>query len=170
MARRQIVTRVGRGVRRRTHWVEVNGATSVSTSIAVQLFTTAVGHEGETVVRVRGLGVATLETGNVASAGFFGAFGMAIVTTAASTIGVTAIPTPLTEAGWDGWLLHRYFEIERTGPGGGGAGEIDRLILDSKAMRKANEDESLVGVFEVILSGTAIMNFQVRARVLSMIG
>jgi len=155
--------------RRRTHWIGVNGALSTAASTSVLLFTSQVGHEGETIVRVRGLLTVGLETAASAFDGYFGAFGMAIVTSAAAAAGVGSLPTPITEEGWDGWLLHRYFAIERT-LGAGSPGEYDRLQLDSKAMRKANEDEALVGVVELLKNGTSIANVQVRARVLSMIG
>jgi len=168
MARRTVVSR-GRGVRRRTHWVEALGAVADLTATgSTLLFTSAVGHEGETIVRVRGLFTAVLEVAGVGD-GFFGAFGMAIVTTAAATAGVASIPTPLTEGGWDGWLLHRYFDVARSVQAGG-PGEYTRLELDSKAMRKANEDESLVGVLEIAENGVAQMSAQVRVRILSMIG
>ena len=172
MARRQVVVR-GRGTRRKTHWTEASGAISLSAAGATLLFTTQAGHEGETVARVRGLLHAELDTANSVADGFFGAFGMAIVTSAAAAAGVASIPTPLTEAGWDGWFLHRYFSVIRGGAGVAGTAEgagSHRLELDSKAMRKANEDEAIVGVLEVTETGIATMSAQVRVRILSMIG
>ncbi len=93
---------------------------------------------------------------------------MGVVTLAASTAGVVSIPTPITEASWDGWLLHRYFGVEKvTGDAGGG---FMALELDSKAMRKGNEDEVLAGVLDVVETGVAVANVQVRVRALTMIG
>ncbi len=159
----------GRAARRKTHWVSVSGAASLSVTGPFLLFTAAIGHEGETIVRVRGLLEVLLTAATAAGDGFSGAFGIAIVTTAAATAGVGSIPTPVTEAGWDGWLLHRFLGIHRTMEVGG-PGPHMLLELDSKAMRKANEDESLVGVLDVIEDGTAVMDVIVQARVLSMIG
>ena len=169
MARR-IVTRGVRGVRRRTHWsASLVTPVSVSTSGSLLLFTSPVGHEGETLIRVRGLLSVALQTASAVADGYVGSFGMAIVTTAAATAGVASIPTPSTEAAWDGWLLHRFFDCRRT-LGAGSPGEFSRLELDSKAMRKANEDESLVGVIEFTETGTATMLIVASIRFLSMVG
>jgi len=156
--------------RRRTHWSEGSGAEAARGATgSIILFSLPSGHEGETVVRVRGLLALVLTTATGVGDGYFGAFGMAIVTTAAATAGVGSIPTPLTEAGWDGWLLHRYFDVAKS-VGDGGPGEYARLELDSKAMRKVNEDESIVGVAEYAENGTAVIDTQVRCRILSMFG
>ena len=121
------------------------------------------------MIRTRGLLLATLESFTAVGDGFFGAIGLGIVTTAAATAGVASIPTPITEAGWDGWLLHRYVAVESS-IGAGSPGEVHRLDLDSKAMRKVNEDESIVMVWEGTENGTAVINVQCRVRVLSMVG
>jgi len=165
--------RFARSTRRKTHWTEANGAAAITATGSNLLFSQGVGHEGETIARVRGLATLSLLTAAANGDGFFGAFGMAIVTAAAAAIGVTAIPTPLTEAGWDGWLLHQYLSVERITAGsdiGEGWSEYDRRVLDSKAMRKANEDEVLIGVWEGAETGISTGAIQVRVRVLSMIG
>jgi len=170
MARRAVT----RGARRRTHWTEIRSAsTALSASTSVLLAVAVVGHEGETLARTRGIFSATLEAYTSAGDGFLGAFGMAIVSTAAATAGIGSIPTPLTEAGWDGWFVHRYFDIRGTIVAGSAAGanaNLVRLDIDSKAMRKANEDESIVMVVEVIESGTATLTVVAACRVLSMVG
>ena len=158
-----------RGPRRRTHWVEASGALTRTATGASILTTATVGHEGETIVRVRGLATVSLISATSAGDGYFGAIGIAIVTAAAAATGAGAIPTPITEAGWDGWLLHRYLSAEKT-LGAGSPGEFDRAILDSKAMRKASEDENLVIVEEFTETGTAVIAIQVRVRILSMAG
>ncbi len=158
-----------RGVRRRTHWTEFSGAEAARGATgSIILFSGAAAHEGETVVRVRGLLTLALLTASAVGDGFFGAFGMAVVSTASVTAGVGSIPTPITEASWDGWLLHRFFNVSSVL--GGGQGAYENIILDSKAMRKASEDETIVGVAEYVESGTATIDTQVRVRVLSMTG
>jgi len=158
-----------RGARRRTHWTELRAVPAdFSATGSTLIASAAAGHEGETIVRTRGLVSAVLTAASSSGDGFFGAFGMAIVTVAAATIGITAIPTPLAEAGWDGWFVHRYFDC-RSGLASGS----DRLVnleLDSKAMRKANEDEQIVMVLEVIESGTAVMRLGAAVRILSQVG
>ncbi len=161
--------RFRRGPKRRTHWTELAGASNIVSSGSTLLASQAAGHEGETLVRTRGLFMATLLTASAAGDGFFGAIGIAKVTTAAATAGVGSMPTPITEAGWDGWLLHRYFGVAQALVNQGG-GAIHRLELDSKAMRKVNDDESIVMIAEFIETGTASVDVTGRVRILSMVG
>jgi len=154
--------------RRRTHWTDIAGAATIVSSGSSLLATSVASHEGETIVRIRGL--VTL-VGSIFTAdgdGFFGAFGVGVVTTAAATAGVTSIPTPITEGGWDGWMLHNYLAIERGETGVSDGAGFHRVVLDSKAMRKLNEDESLVFVWEGTETGTVTAAIQFRARILSM--
>ena len=150
--------------------MEMSGAAALGSGGPVLLASAGVGHEGETLARVRGLATLSLKTSNAIGDGLFGAIGMAIVTTAAATAGVGSIPTPITEAGWDGWLLHQYLAVEEAIVAGQAVGAFDRRVLDSKAMRKANEDESIILVWDGAVTGTMSAAVQVRVRVLSMIG
>ena len=168
MANRSVV-RGSRAARRRTHWTASNTAVTLTATGSTLLITSQTGHEGETLARVRGLLSVVLESAAGIGDGFFGALGMAIVTSAAAAAGVASIPTPLTEQGWDGWLLHRYFAVHR-GLADGGASPHLQLELDSKAMRKTSEDEALVSVLEVAETGTAQCSVFLGQRVLSMIG
>ena len=72
--------------------------------------------------------------------GFHGAFGVGLVTSAAAAAGVGSIPTPVTEQGWDGWILHQYFHVHRGAAAFGDNAGVARFILDSKAMRKASTE------------------------------
>ncbi len=158
-----------RAPRRRTHWSELASTTfDISAGGAVLMGSSIVRHEGETLVRTRGIISVTLLTAASVGDGFIGAFGMVLVTTAAATAGVGSIPTPFTEAAWDGWFVHRYFDV-RSGLAADGSGQV-RLEIDSKAMRKANEDESIVLVSETVETGTATAKFTGRIRLLSMAG
>ena len=158
-----------RAVKRRTHWSEMFGEATFTASGPKLLASSLVGHEGETLVRARGIGSLNLLTASAVGDGYVGAIGVAKVTTAAVTAGVGSIPTPVTEASWDGWLLHRFFNCRRS-LGVGGPGEHVLMELDSKAMRKVNEDESIVVVAEGTLIGTSTATVSVRLRFLSMVG
>ena len=158
------------GPKRRTHWTELRSALVTVTDPGVTLLASVpVGHEGETLVRTRGLFVARLTAAASVGDGYFGAFGMCLVTSAAAAQGSAAVPTPLTEAGWDGWFVHRYFDVHST-TGAGGSSEIERVEIDSKAMRKANEDETLIMVVELLEDGVATVAFKAATRILSMVG
>ncbi len=148
----------------------MSGAVNLTASATSILASAAGGHEGETLVRVRGLCQAVLESAVGLGDGYFGAIGMGVFTTAAITAGTASIPTPLTEAGWDGWFLHQYFSCHSGDAAVANGSGQQHLILDSKAMRKVNEDESVGLIVEVAETGTAVIDVLARVRILSMAG
>ena len=88
-------------------------------------------------------------------------FGIAVVSDQANAIGVTAVPTPITDQGSDlfySWtpLLASFAFI--TGAGFDAQFQTN-YVVDSKAMRKVNEGQDMVQVVEgefVLGSGTTI--------------
>jgi len=159
-----------RGSKRRTHWTGAAGIASISATGSTILAINQVGHEGETLVRVRGLAAMILKTVSATGDGFTGAFGIAKVTSAAAAAGVGSIPTPITEVGWDGWLWHSFFTVLGGLSGGADGAGFQRIVIDSKAMRKMNEDEAIVLVSEQIEVGTATATITMDVRMLSMVG
>jgi len=79
-----------------------------------------------------------------------GAVGVAVVNDVAAAAGVSAIPTPVTEAESDLWFVHKYmFNEFLFGTGVGihdGAGRI--YEIDSRGMRKVNDDQDVIVVAE----------------------
>ncbi len=81
-----------------------------------------------------------------------GAIGSCVVSDQASAIGVTAVPTPITDHDSDLFMMHGYFAgdqssiVDRTIPAA-------RKSFDSKAMRKVNEDEDFILVAELDSTG-----------------
>ncbi len=80
------------------------------------------------------------------------AVGMCVVSDQAAAIGVTAVPTPVTDLASDLWYLHQITFgtfvfasavgfVERAGP------ESNQHV-DSKAMRKVNDDQDVLLVAE----------------------
>ena len=97
-----------------------------------------------TVIRIRGLFSITLQIATSLGDGFFGAVGIAMVQTPAFTAGIASLPTPVTEANSDAWLWHSYFDVRRAiDPGSNGSG-FQRIVVDSKAMRKAEGFENTI--------------------------
>jgi len=123
-----------------------------------------------TIVRIRGQFAAYMNSASVAGSGFKGAVGIGITTTAAFTIGATAIPGPLTELDWDGWMYHRIFDVRTItatlADGVNAVGVVDRFEIDSKAMRKFDEDMTLFGMIEVTEQTSAQLEFQADTRLL----
>jgi len=72
-------------------------------------------------------------------------------------VGVTAVPDPIADMDWDGWMYHRFFDVH------GAAGTFDatepqasiQFEVDSKAMRKIPLNETLVAVLEVVEQGAS---------------
>ena len=78
-----------------------------------------------------------------------GGFGVAVVSDQAVGIGVTAIPTPLTDLGSDLWLAHQVLLGNFIGTGNSDTESANRYVVDSKAMRKVNGDQDVVIVTEM---------------------
>jgi len=77
-----------------------------------------------------------------------GAWGIAVVSDQAVAIGVTAVPTPITDMGSNLWLLHQlYMAGDTSAP----RGEV--YETDSKAMRKVEIGQDLVVVVELSAAG-----------------
>ncbi len=75
------------------------------------------------------------------------AMGIAVVSDQASAVGITAVPTPVTEAGSNLWLLHQFIFADESNLTDRTRGETHTQV-DSKAMRKVEVGEDLVVVVE----------------------
>ena len=169
MARRSGFTHRSRSYRPSPDW----GA-GVGSSSPVQVSTSSNGFLGAAVVptigeitlrRTRGLFVANLISATSAGDGFFGAVGIGLVTAAAFAAGISSVPTPITEAGWDGWVWHSFIEVHK-GRADQGAMESQRIEIDSKAMRKFDQDMVLFAAFEVTEIATAVADLFLDSRML----
>ncbi len=140
-----------RGPRRATDWLSNSAETDRSTlgaATAVLDQTFAFG-EPATVVRTRGtLWVASDQA--AANESPFGALGFAIVTDQAAGVGVTALPTPTTEAFSDEWFvwLPWFADARFSSAVGVGFRTFYEYKFDSKAMRKVDADTTAVVVIE----------------------
>jgi len=168
--------RTGGSSRRKTEW----GAGPFSTETAVTVagtFLWSTGFEalatGITIVRIRGgwsfrlTSIATVDDGFEHIG-----VGIGIVSADAFAVGVTAIPGPITDIGWPGWIYHEIvtgFHGNSTTESWGNAGStFHRGVIDTKAMRKIGVNETIVGVFEVgVESGTVVAEFAARTRMLT---
>ena len=121
--------------------------------------------DAETIIRTRGL--LTVRTDQVSALEDpFGAVGMCVVSDQAVAIGVTAIPTPYTDAESDLWLFHSFWAAPITLATGAAFANVSTQIhLESKAMRRINEDQTLCLVVENG-SGTFGCSYRLDARIL----
>jgi len=175
-ARRGSFPRTGGSSRRRTDWSggPRTGAALTATAAGNNLVSTGsqVLSEGMTLIRFRGEFVAWLESVGSVGDGFSRwAVGVCNVTENAFGIGVTAVPDPVVDAAWDGWLYHRNLgpiiglsvtESENTGP----LSQV-RMEVDSKAMRKQrNTDFTIACVSFQDEVGVATVAFGFQSRIL----
>jgi len=157
--------------RRRTSWNLGPGQTGVTTVSAagIQTFDSSPEFEdGETIVRIRGSLSCYLNTITAARDGYHFAFGIALFTEQALVAGITALQRPISDAGWEGWMYHRFFDVH--GPAGAEVTSDASMIvnheIDSKAMRKAGSEMFLVAIMELFEVGTAVANFNFQSRIL----
>ncbi len=139
-----------RGPKRLVNWVgpAQQGFVSVSTGNAVIVASfdaEANGMKRPTVVRTRGQIAVAPVVGVTADVDIIGAVGACIVTDNAFGIGISAIPFPFDDAGWEGWFMWRSFSM-RFEANAALTAHINQIEfeIDSKGMRKINSDETLV--------------------------
>ncbi len=154
-------------VRRATQWLasaDIGSAKALANDAAVldQSFTS---DQPFTIVRTRGsIWISTDQS--AAGESPFGALGFAVVSDQAAAIGVTAIPTPQTDMASDLFFVHALFAqsfLFATASGFESTG-FERTDFDSKAMRKVNENETIVvGVENAAAVG---MNYILQFRML----
>ena len=133
--------------RRRNSWGFGPGDSATlftsSASTAVGFIGSGIGPtiDGLTIARTRGSFQAWLTQAGL-SEGYSGAIGIGVVPQAAFVAGIASVPTPLTELDWDGWLFHRFFQLHTpVAADFTTEGTMIRFEVDSKAMRKLNEDQ-----------------------------
>ena len=110
---------------------------------------------GSPLTTVRNHGQLSVESDqSVAGETVQGAIGLAIVSEPAAAAGIGSIPTPITESDWDGWLMWMPFShtmqfVQQDATGVQIVQPSNSIFnYDSKAMRKIQDQESLVFVIE----------------------
>jgi len=155
-ARRSGLVYRGGGSRRQTQWISITGTSTQlanpSTAVFIlSLNATALGFRPFTVVRARG--TMHLRSDQEAASEQQGvALGFCVISDQASAIGVTAIPTPVTDQFSDLWFVYESLFASH------GAGTVDSQRgtwkdYDSKAMRKVEEGQDVAIVVESELTG-----------------
>jgi len=165
----------GRSPRRQTGWeVGPGGSTAESFSISSAQILGAgltANVDGLTIVRIRGSLQAYLLSVDAAGAGFHFGMGIGVVSADAFGVGVSAVPDPIADADWDGWMYHRFFDLhsfsatisQNFGPSGLAAIQFE---VDTKAMRKIGTNDVLMAVLESVEAGSATANVHFDSRVL----
>ena len=160
--------------KRMTAWAigpQDSGSTLAATG--ARIWTTGVQLVNEpkaTIVRVRGIFHVVCDTVAAGNDGYIGAIGLGLVSTPAFAAGIASVPTPLTEMAWDGWLYHSFFDVRgitaTIADGVNGPTCTQTIEIDSKAMRIMGEQQTLIGVIDVVETGTSTMSYTADTRVL----
>ena len=126
--------------------------------------------DGLTLVRTRGELLVQLLTSDGAggAGGFRWAAGICIVTENAAGVGVTAVPSPITDLGWDGWLWHQLgnVRVQETTLLGQQLAATVRVPIDSKAMRKMRSLDFIIAAFQVVEVGVSTIEAHLETRML----
>ena len=157
-----------RGPRRKSSWaLGPQGFTPAMVASQVVLMAgTQLNVEAATLVRSRGEFLANLLSSGANGDGYRCAVGLCVVTENAFNAGVTAVPAPLADLGWDGWYWHREFHLFSQGStvNTGAEGNTVRFEIDSKAMRKMKATDFTIAVLEVVETGVATMDARIAVR------
>ena len=155
---------VQRAQKRKSTWLFVGLSQSIlpsvgSAAVVASLNAAALALRPFTVVRSR-LYAHIDSDQQAAGENYTGAVGIAVVSDQALAIGITAVPTPVTDAGSDLWFLHQWMigALTFSSAVGLDANAGVGMNIDSKAMRKVDVGQDLIVVVERgdILGGAAI--------------
>ncbi len=153
-----------RSGRRQSLWLDIvttettlAGAPSVA--LLNSLSAAALALRPFTIVRTRGT-LLVLSDQSGASESYGAALGFAVVSLQASNIGVSAVPTPVTDKGSDlFFVFENLFDRFQFGDNTGEQSNSGRMIqYDSKAMRKVNDDQDIVVTIENEINGAIVIH------------
>jgi len=153
MARRFHRAGAVRSQRRETVWIGLSPLVDTASAASVlvsSLSATALALRPFTIVRTH-IELMFDTDQAAASENQLGAIGLAVINAPAVVIGITAMPTPVTDLGSDLFFVHQamvsHFEFGDLTGFNSQAGR--RYTVDSKAMRKVNDDEDIAFTYEV---------------------
>ena len=158
-----------RGPRRKTSWEEGPGTNDVATLSSSSAVILGSGQEalvdGQTIVRIRGFVEIILTSAGALGDGFRGALGIGIVSKPAFLTGVVAVPTPITELEWQGWMWHQFFQLHAPTAAQVSENRMS-FVIDTKAMRKIGLDEVLYASLEASETGVSGLKVILGTRML----
>ena len=161
-----------RSPRRPTSWeVGVNAVEQAISATSNLIWTNAVTSAlASTLVRIRGYAFLRLEVAG-AGDGFEGALAIGLVSNEAVAAGAAAVPNPLTDANFDGWIWHHFFDVHSVtatiADGVNANAVVQRIEIDSKAMRIWDgSGYTLIGVMGARESGTVSLVLGAETRIL----
>ena len=149
-ARRSGIIGLRGGVKRESLWFDIAPALNIQAAAGGVIINSSnaalLAQRPFTVVRTR---MSFLIRSDQAAAAEFqtGAFGLAVCSDQALAIGITAVPTPVTDAGSDLWFFHQWLLGDESSLTDVAKGAT-KYDVGSKAMRKVNDDSDIATVLE----------------------
>ena len=141
--------------KRLTAWEPGPGGTTSLSIVSVGSFfvgsaiSLVAGVSENTIIRLRGQLDFMLLSAGSAGDGLQGAFGIGIATLAAVTAGIASVPTPITEVAAENWLFWHALSVHSATTTDLPDSAFQRLIIDSKAMRKFTVADALYAAVEI---------------------
>ncbi len=171
MARRFPARGRSRSPRRKTVWIGTANTVTLGIAAGASVIHSSFAPDAlsmlaPTVARVRGL-FRVFPQVWTADLSYSGAFGLAIVSDEAFVAGAASIPRPHDDDDWGGWIVHGYYNghVEASAVNAGSL-VFEPYVVDSKAMRKVELNETLVWMVE---AQSGAVTIQLQARVLMML-
>ncbi len=156
----------GGAMRRESLWLAIAATStaiaSASTAVLFSGFSAAIlALRPFTIVRTRGVAGILTDSGG-ASENQGAVFGMSVVTEQALAVGVTAVPTPETDADSDSFFLYEPY-IDRTflQTAVGILQMRSQRVFDSRAMRKVEDGFDVAGVWETLTTSNGLVAHKV---------
>jgi len=154
------------GRRRETLWIQgawtENNVAGGGALLLGVLSAAALALRPFTVVRTRGMLLVNSDQ-TAATERQLGAYGFAVVSEQAAAIGVTAVPTPVTDQDSDLFFVYESFARMQNVASAIGISEYMPQTFDSKAMRKVEDGSTIVDVMELSSLSDGV-TFQVAFR------
>ncbi len=157
-----------RGPRRLYEWIGQDFGLTVLSATQVILGVGTAETDPVTIVRNRGQILVKGTPDAVADDTVVG-LGIIVVSRQAEAVGGTSVPGPIADP-QAAWLWHQYVPLSAGGTALNGAdlGSVVRVIIDSKAQRKMNVNESLAFIGEVSTTQYATVSVNGGIRTLFM--
>ncbi len=154
-----------RGSRRETSWFTIGpvqeGNAGTIAGLVQVLNAAALARRPFTIIRTHCF--VSLRGDNIANEFQNAAIGFAVVSSQASAIGITAVPTPITDLGSDLFYLHQVMMgVTLFSTAAAFAIAPNVYQIDSKAMRKVNDDQDVVVTAEGTAGGGFVLDIMGR--------
>jgi len=158
-------------VRRQTSWVDIAVTTTTFTATGGTILNSAsadlLSKRPFTIIRLH-LELLLISDQVAADEIQIGAIGLCVVSDQSAAAGVASVPTPVTDGSSDLWMMHKWFmdNFLRVGTPASAAHNAKTYTIESKSMRKVNDDQDILLVAELATGFSSGFTISVAGRLL----